>query len=160
MDSEVKIILTFLFKRSGKQQLTFSELYLSLSIDLNWFTPEDAKKFVNYALEKNFLTKKKDFIKPSFNIEKISVPVGFYPSKRVFIEEEPVKVKDGTNILSQIIKKISEKVKLKEQEILNKIKKIQEEKKVTPEVAALLFGKEYDLNLSEFFNEIENKIFK
>lgn len=159
MDSEVKIILTFLFKRSGKQQLTYSELYLTLSIDLNWFTPEDAKKFVNEALEKKFIIKKKDLIMPSFDIEKVSVPVGFYPSKRVFIEEESLEVKEEADLLSQIIKKIAEKKKLKEQDILIKIKKIEEEKKVTPEVAALLFGKENDLDLNEFFEEIENNIF-
>ena len=159
MDSEVKIILTFLFKRSGKKQLSFSELYLTLSIDLNWFTPDDAKKFVNEALEKKILTKKKDLITPSFDIEKVSVPVGFYPSKRVFIEEEPIEVKEEIDLLNQIIKKIAKKVKLKDQDILNKIKKIEEEKKVTTEVAALLFGKENDLDLSEFFENIENKIF-
>jgi hypothetical protein len=159
MDSEAKIILTFLFKRSGKKQLTFSELYLTLSIDLNWFTPEDAKKFVNEALEKKFLTKKKDLIMPSFDIEKVSVPVGFYPSKRVFMDEEPLEVKEETDLLSQIIKIIAEKVKLKEQDILIKIKKIEDEKKVTTEVAALLFGKENNLDLSEFFERIENNIF-
>jgi hypothetical protein len=88
MDSEVKIIISFIFKRSGKQKLSFSELYLDLSINLNWFTPEDAKKFVNEAMEKGFLIKEKDLIGPAFDIKKIQVPIGFYPSKTVFIEKE------------------------------------------------------------------------
>ncbi len=159
MDSEVKIILTFLFKRSGKQKLTFSDLYLILSIDLNSFTPEDAKKFVNEAIEKKFLIKKKDLIMPSFDIEKISIPVGFYPSKRVFIDDESIDIKEESDLLGQIIKTIVEHLNAKEQNILNKIKKIEEEKKVTTEVAALLLGKENNIDLSEFFEKIENKIF-
>jgi len=159
MDSEVKIILTFIFKRSGKQKLTFSDLYLTLSIDLNWFTPEDAKKFVNEALEKKFLTKKRDLIMPSFDTEKVSVPVGFYPSKQVFIEEESIEIKEEADLLSLIVKRIAEILNAKEQDILNKIKKIEEEKNVTTEVAALILGKENNLDLSEFFEKIESKIF-
>jgi len=159
MDSEVKIIITFIFKRSGKQKLTFSDLYLTLSMDLNWFTPEDAKKFVNEALEKNFLIKKKDLIKPYFDIEKVKIPVGFYPSKRVFIHDEAINIKEESNLLSQIVNTIAEHLNTKEQNISNKIKKIEEEKKVTTEVAALLLGKENNIDLSKFFEKIENKIF-
>ncbi len=159
MDSEVKIIFTFLFKRSGKQKLSFSELYLTLSIDLNWFTPEDAKKFVNESLKKKFLIKEKDLIMPSFDIENVSVPIGFYPSTKVFLDEEPKEIKEEENLLSRIVKRISENLNAKEQEILHKIKKIEEEKNVTTEVAALLFGKENNLDLTDFFEEIENRIF-
>ena len=159
MDSEVKIIFAFLFKRSGKQKLSFSDLYLNLSIDLNWFTPEDAKKFVNEALKKKFLIKEKDLIRPSFDIETVSVPVGFYPSTKVFLEEKPIEIKEEADLLSKIIKRISGNLNVKEQKILHKIKKIEEEKNVTTEVAALLFGKENNLDLSDFFEEIENKIF-
>ena len=159
MDSEVKIIISFIFKRSGKQKLSFSDLYLNLSINLNWFTPEDAKKFVNEAIEKRFLIKENDLIKPSFDIENVQVPIGFYPSKRVFIEEEPVDKKIERAILSQVVKKISEGSKENEQDTLKKIEQLAEEKNLTIEVAALLFGKEKDIDLSEFFDRIENKIF-
>ena len=84
MVSEEEIIITFLFKRSGKSKLSFSDLYLILSMDLNWFTPEDAKAFVNLALKQKLLTKKGDLIKPNFDYDKIIVPVGFTPSKQVF----------------------------------------------------------------------------
>ena len=47
MDSEKEIIISFLFKRSGKESLKFSDLYLALSMELNWFTPDDAKSFIS-----------------------------------------------------------------------------------------------------------------
>ena len=56
MNSEWEIIIAFLFKRSGREELSFSDLYLTLSIDLNWFTPEDAKAFVNMAIKQKLLT--------------------------------------------------------------------------------------------------------
>ena len=159
MDSEVKIIISFIFKRSGKQKLSFSDLYLNLSINLNWFTPEDAKKFVNEAIEKKFLIKEDDLIIPSFDIENVQVPLGFYPSKRVFIEGESIVEKVERDVLIKIIKKISEASNENEQDITNNIKQIAEEKNVNVEVAALLLGKEKNIDLSEFFDQIENKIF-
>jgi len=82
MDSEIKIIIAFLFNRSGKKEMSFSEIYLSLSMDLNWFTPDDAKKFLNYAIKNKFLIKKGSLIEPAIEISKITIPVGFSPTKK------------------------------------------------------------------------------
>ena len=88
MSSDADIIIAFLFKRSGKEELSFSDLYLNLSMELNWFTPDDAKNFVNTSIKQKLLLKKGDLIKPNFDFNKIVVPVGFKPSKSVFVEKE------------------------------------------------------------------------
>ena len=84
MDSEVKIIIAFLFKRSGKEELSLSELYLPLSMGFQWFTPKQAKDFVNHAVQQKLLSKKGDVLKPNFEYKKIVVPLGFRPSKESF----------------------------------------------------------------------------
>ena len=160
MESEGKIILTFLFKRSGKEKLTFSELYLGLSINLNWFTPEDAKKFIISAIEKKYLKKENDLIKPCFNIEKVSVPIGFSPTKQIFFQEEIKKTENKEkDLFSQMMLKIENISKLNKQKILDNIKKIEQEKKVIPEVALILLAKQKNIDLSEFFEKTEKKIF-
>lgn len=160
MPSETEIIIAFLFKRSGKSRISFSETYLTLSMDLNWFTPEDAKVFINGALKQKLLTKKGELIEPNFDYDKLTVPVGFTPSKRVFEEKEIEKhVVEPENILNKIVRQIVEKTKQNNEEILKKIKEVEKEKNITSEVAALLVGKEHGVYLEEFFKEIENKIF-
>jgi len=72
MTSDAEIIITFLYKRSGKDELSFSDLYLNLSMELNWFTPDDAKAFVNTAIKQELLIKKGDLIKPNFDYNKIA----------------------------------------------------------------------------------------
>ena len=57
------------------------------------------------------------------------------------------------------IKNISQKTKKKEEMIIEEIKKNQQEKNITYEVAALLVGKKYDASLTEFFKEIEQSLF-
>jgi len=159
MPSESEIIIAFIFKRSGKNELGFSEFYLSLSMDLNWFTPKQAKEFINIALKQKLLIKKDDLIKPNFDYNKTSVPVGFYPSKQVFEEKEVKKHVKEENVLKKIVRRIVEKTGLKDQEIIYKIHEIEKEKNITPEVAALLVGKEHNVSLDDFFNKIEEEIF-
>jgi len=158
MTSEVETIIAFLFKRSGKEELTTSDLYLPLSMDLQWFTPNQAKTFVNMALQQKLLIKKEGKLKPSFDYEKIVVPVGFRPSKKP-IEEKEVK-EEKLDAVKTIINRIVEKTGLDEKSVTEKIKDVEIEKNLCPDVAALLVGKEYDVDVDDCFDEIEEKLFR
>ena len=83
IESEFKIVISFIFKRSGKEKLTLSEIYLPLSMDLKWFSPQEAKEFVNFALKQKILNKKNDFIFPNFNYKDINIPIGYKPKKEI-----------------------------------------------------------------------------
>ncbi len=128
MNSEIKIIISFLFKRSGKEELTASELYLPLSMDLKWFSPKEAKDFVNSALLQNFLIKKGDLIKPNFDCKKIAVPVGFYPSKQIFEEEADRVNEERQDVVKLIIGQVVEKTEQDEQSVFEEIKEVSNEK--------------------------------
>lgn len=160
MPSETEIILTFIFKRSGKPKLNFSDLYLALSMDLNWFTPEDAKAFVNKAINNKLLTKKGEVILPNFGYEKIIVPVGFTPSKQVF-EEKVIKKPEKKEevLIDKIVKHLIDKTELDSHQIREKILGISKINNITIEVAATLFAKEYDVSFEDFYEDIEKTIF-
>lgn len=160
MTSETEIIIAFIFKRSGKTELDFSEFYLSLSMDLNWFPPKQAKEFINMALKHKLLIKKDDQVKPTFDYNKISIPVGFYPSKQVFEEKEVKKSVKEEDVLKEIIRRIVEKTDLNTQAVIKKLQEIEKEKNITSEVAALLVGKDYDVVLKDYFDEIEQRVFR
>jgi len=154
VEPENQIILSFLFKRSGKEELTASELYLPLSMDLKWFTPNQAKIFVNMALQQKLLEKKGSKLIPCFDYKKVVVPVGFSPAKQTVLERE-IKL----DVMKTIIARISEKTGLNDAEVSEKISRISEEKNISDGVAALLVAKEYDVHFNDYFEEIENKIF-
>jgi hypothetical protein len=164
MNEEYKIIITFVFNRAGKKEMSFSEFYLTLSMELNWFTPDDAKTFTKNAIENILLKEEKDLIKPNFNIEEIIIPSGFYPSKKVLqqkeFKKEKIEKKQDENILDMIVEKIVEKSNLDRKTILTQIKEIEKEKNITTEIAALLVGKEYALNFDEIFEKTEKQFFK
>jgi len=158
MVSEKEILIAFIFKRSGKSALSFSDLYLTVSVDLNWSTPDEAKKLVNDLIENNFLIKKDDKVIPNFDINKIEIPVGFIPSKKIFLEEKKKDIVEE-NLTDQILKKIIDKTGLDEDTILKKIKEIETEKNILFEVGLLFFAKMNDVELSKFYTKFEEKYF-
>ncbi len=157
MTSQAEKILAFVFKRSGKTELTFSDIYLTLSMDLHWFKPDEAKEFVNRAIGEKLLTKKNSQIRPSFDISKIDIPLDFSPKGKLF--EEKVRIENKkTSILDQIINKVEKETNEDKKLIYDKIKKIEKEKNLTALVSAVLVGKEFEIELVEFIPEIERKM--
>jgi hypothetical protein len=157
MDSEAKIILAFLLKRSGKPALAESEMYLPLSMDLGWFSTKEAQEFVTYAITRNLLVKKDGLLHPTFPYEKITTPVGFTPSKKLFTEKKEVAKEE--NIFDSLVSFIAEKTNCDQQEILTGIRFVEQEKQIFPEVAALLVARKYSLALDEWTDSIEKKFF-
>ena len=163
MNDECKIIITFVFNRAGKKEMSFSEFYLTLSMDLNWFTPDDAKTFTKNAIKNSLLKEEKDLIKPNFDIDEIKVPTGFYPTEQVlqqkkFIKEK-IENKQDKNSLDIMVEKIVEKSNLDKETILKQIKEIEKEKNITTEIAALLVGKEYALDFDDILEKTEKYVF-
>ena len=100
MVSETEIILAFLYKRSGKQTQTEPELYLTLSIELGWYTSDQAKQFVKQAKQNNLLKNQDQQLTPTFDIQKIPIPTGFKPSQNpIKIEKNEIKglIADSVN---------------------------------------------------------------
>jgi len=159
MDNEAKIILAFLFNRSGKTALTESEMYLPLSMELGWFSTKEAHAFVDQAIQQELLVKKDGTLQPTFAVDQVSIPVGFTPSKKFFTKENQEKKKDG-DVVHLLATYISEKTGRDDKDVLNEIKQVEKEKNILPAVAALFVGKRYDLELDEFFDGGERSIIK
>jgi len=156
MESDAEIIIAFIFKRSGKQKLKLSEFYLPLSMQLNWFSPQESKDFVKIAIKQKLLKEEEEIIEPTFDVNQVKIPVGFRPTKQVF--EIKKKVVEEKDLRTKIIEEIRKKTNLDEKSIIDKINQIEQEKNITFEVASLLFGKEYDIVLEKFYEKIKENI--
>ena len=127
-------------------------------MQLNWFSPQEAKDFVKIALKQKLLKENEETLEPTFNVNQIKIPVGFRPTKQVFEIKEKPDEKVEPSLLEEIVEAISRKTDLDKKTIIEKIKQIEQEKNITFEVAALLFGKEYDIVLEKFYEEIKENI--
>ncbi len=157
MYSEEKIIISFLFKRSGKQHLTESELYLPLALELKWFSTQEAHRFVASVVEKKLVIKKDGVLTPAFNVETVQIPVGFTPTKKLFSDENKKETKQ--NIVDEIVEMISKKTEQDPQQIYDEITKTATEKKILREVAAVFVAQNYAVALEGFLDLVQTSIF-
>ncbi len=154
MSNEDKIILSFVFNRSGKTSLKKSEIFLTLSIELGWFSAKDAKNFVEKSIDKELLVKKGELFSLNFDNNNIEIPVGFKPKTTNALEKEFSQKEQ--NLLDKILIVISKNTSKTKDEILAEVENISNQKNILQEVAAIYLLKKYDINMSEFLNEIEN----
>jgi len=162
MDPEEKIILAFVFKRSGKTELKASEIYLTLSLELGWFSSQQAHQFVEQAVKRDFLSEKKSMLLPTFDVNTVIIPIGFKPAKQTNIEttnSEKATLVDSSSVLEHIIDVIYRKTGQEKNSIHKKILDKQNEKNIFSEVAALLIAKEHCIDVKEFYDAVEKHFF-
>ena len=158
MDSEAKIIIAFLFNRSGKTELKDSELYLPLAMELGWLSVKESQEFIDYAIKQELLIKRDGLLQPNFPLEKITIPLGFTPSKKLFSEKKD-EVK-AENIIDEIVIQISAVTNHSQREILEEIKQEQKEKNLLLEVAALYVARKYCVDITDWYNSVEKLLIK
>lgn len=157
MEAEARIIIAFLFKRSGKTRLTKAELYLPLAMELGWFSTKEAQEFVTYSMTHGLLAEKEEALQPTFAIETIVIPVGFTPSKGLFHQQHGAEQKG--NILERIIVRICSQSPQSQNEVLEQIRKEEKEKNLLPEIAAMYVARKHHVDISEFYKDVENIVF-
>lgn len=157
MEFEAKIILAFLFNRSGKTELTEGELYLPLAMELGWFSTKESQQFVKYALKKKLLVKKDGVVSPNFPLDQIKIPVGFTPTKKNFQEKTEEQKKD---IIEEIVTQIFIQTNRDKSEIYEEIKKDGKEKNLLGIVAALYVARRYNIDVSKWYSLVETYLFK
>jgi hypothetical protein len=103
------------------------------------------------------LNRKGELLSPSFNIENIKIPIGFIPKKIKYETNEKI---TENKILDRVVNQISEKSNQTHEEIMKSIKKFQDDMKIIPEVAVLILARKNNLNINDFFEDVEALLFK
>jgi hypothetical protein len=158
MNTEAKIIIAFLFNRSGKTALKDAEIYLPLSMELGWLSTKESQAFVKYAISQELLVKKEGLLHPNFPLEKITIPLGFTPSKKLFSDSTGEQKEE--NIIEGITAQISIKTNHNQKDIQEEIKQEEKEKNLLPAVAALYVARKHGVDVSDWYDSVENTLIK
>mgnify|MGYP003394159200 CR=1 FL=1 len=144
--SELTYTVSMPFKRKGKEQLKDMEFVMALSMDLKWFTPEQAKSVLAEAQKSGLLKRDGDLVRPSFDISKIEIPSGFKP-EAVAIEKKTV--------FEKVIERIITSTGIEKRKVISMINKKQEElsKHVVIEVSAILVAIENEVLVDDLIDE-------
>ncbi|WP_436927010.1 DUF2240 family protein [Halosimplex amylolyticum] len=71
------------FRAKGRETLSESEFVVALSLDRDWFSPEQAKRLVDVAVTEGLLDREDDDVVPTFTPREVSVPDDFVPDDDV-----------------------------------------------------------------------------
>jgi hypothetical protein len=159
MIDRFKEIIYIVSKKLDKTELTESDFKKSLAYDRQWLSPDHVKKFLDICLEIRLLQKENDNYVPTFSLKDIQVTLDTKISD-VDIDEykAPTPQKD---LFIEILEFIEQKASMQRNEIVKNVNKIKGKMKfVNIEVAALIYAKELNLDISQFIDPVKNKIFE
>ena len=138
------------FRKRGKNALKTSEFIFALSLDLGWFSPEQAKEVLNKAKNDGLVSIKDDEISPNFDFKTIDIPLGFKPD-----------LKREQSIFERTIERIMI-TGLSRKESIALVNKKQESMAnlIGIEISALLVAKERDIDIEDLIDETYQSLIK
>jgi hypothetical protein len=148
----LKNAISLLYKKKGKDVLTVKELELMITMDYRWFTPKDARSLIELAISSGLVKKQKDGLKIAFDWRNREVPMGFAPSNAIF------ETAAHRSCFTAIIDSIEQQVKKPRSDIVAEINNKQESLNLAIEIAGLLVGQSYNIDMSEFYELVEKEL--
>ncbi len=82
MSDELTTCAAAFLRNKGKGTVTENEFLMGVSMDYHWMPYSDAKKLLTVLVSNGIFTKSGEFLRPSFDISKIEVPVAYRPSEQ------------------------------------------------------------------------------
>ena len=151
--NELKQTVAMIFSRKGRPSMTERDFILTASMDFRWFPPKDAQKLLEVALEAELVTRKDGDVIANFDPKSVEIPLDFSPGPEV-LRRRP----QETDLFTQILGRIAAGSEVEEKRLISKINSVQSSMDVTIEVAALIVGRELDVDLSSFHDAVKERL--
>lgn len=129
MSLEVAVAVPF--KQRGTDRLGEGEFVVALSLDRDWFSPDQAKRLIDVAAGRGLLAREDGDVVASFDPATVSVPEEYEPDESVLREQSAFE-----RILDSLVAAGHDK-----QEVVAAVNELQRELAVTVEAAAAVYAK-------------------
>lgn len=127
------------FRGKGRERLAESEFVVALSLDRDWFSPDQASRVVDLAVGSGLLERDDDDLVPAFDPDDVTVPGGFVPDEALLVERSPFE-----QVLDALVAEGVEK-----REAVAGINRLQAELDVHIEAAAVVFARRRGVDVPE-----------
>lgn len=118
------------FRGRGRTQLAESEFVVALSLDRDWFSPDQASRVVDLGVDAGLLKRDGDEVVPAFEPDDVTIPPDFRPDESMLVERSPFEL-----VLDALLSAGVEK-----REAVAGINRLQADLGVTIEAAAVVFA--------------------
>jgi hypothetical protein len=126
------------FRQRGKDELAENEFVVALSLDRDWFSPDQAKRLVDVATGEGLLERAESTLRPTFDPSQVTVPDGFVPGEDILRSRSAFE-----QVLDDLVADGHEK-----HEAVGEINQLQGELDVTIEAAAVVYARRNGVDVS------------
>ncbi|MFB6105866.1 MAG: DUF2240 family protein [Halobacteriaceae archaeon] len=126
------------FRQAGTNRLDEGQFVVALSLDRDWFSPDQAKRLVDLAVGEGLLEREAGSLVAAFDVRDVTVPDDYAPDDSLFEERSPFE-----RALDALVEDGHEK-----REAVAAINRLQSDVGVTVEAAAVLYARQNGLDVS------------
>ncbi|WP_302081161.1 DUF2240 family protein [Salinibaculum rarum] len=126
------------FRQRGVDRMNESEFVVALSLDRDWFSPDQAKRLVDVATGEGLLDRDGDDIVATFEVGTVDVPDDFVPDESVIQER---------SVFEQVLESVVD-TGVEKQDAVADINRLQSELAITIEAAAVLYARRQGVDVA------------
>ena len=135
----LRTTVAYPFRREGERRLAESEVVVALSLDRDWFSPDQAKRVVDVAAARGLIERDGNDVVARFDPGDVHVPEDFTPDESILREESVFE-----RVLDRLLAAGIEK-----REAVAAVNQRQADLAVTVEAAALVVAREEDVEVDD-----------
>lgn len=128
------------FRTRGSDRMGESEFVVALSLDRDWFSPDQAKRLVDVAVSEGLLERDGEVLVVGFEPDGIQIPEDFAPDDDVLRQRSTFE-----RVLDAIVE-----TGVQKQDAVATINRLQTDLGVTLEAAAVVYARRRGIDVSEF----------
>jgi len=162
-------VVARVFRKKGKAT-SISEFVFALSLDLKWFSPDQAESVLTNAERRGLVRITGEVVEPLFDISSVEIPIDFRPDLSIIDRQEPSidatageggalleEASEEMIVIDQVVEQLSG-VKSK-QEIIRLINDAQERLGVIEtDAVALLVARACGIDISGMIDEVYDRL--
>jgi hypothetical protein len=144
----MEIAVAVPFRQHGTERLGEGEFVVALSLDREWFSPDQAKRLIDVAAGRGLVERDGGDLVAAFEPGAVEIPDGFTPDESILQSQSLFE-----RLLSRIVADGVEK-----QEAVAGVNRLQRDLGVTIEAAAVLYARRRDVDVSGLAAEVRRDL--
>ncbi|MFC6989276.1 DUF2240 family protein [Haloplanus sp. GCM10025708] len=136
------------FRQQGTTRMGEGEFVVALSLDRDWFSPDQAKRLIDVATGRGLLSRDDGDLVVEFDPAEMSVPEGFTPDESVLREQSTFE-----RVLDSLVAADVDK-----QEAVAAINERQRALGVTIEAAAVVYARQRGLDVGDVADRVRREL--
>ena len=144
----IEITVAAPFRQHGTDRLGEGEFVVALSLDREWFSPDQAKRLIDIAAGRGLVERADGDLVAAFEPGTVEIPEGFTPDESILQSQSLFERLLGTLVADGVEK----------QDAVAEVNRLQRELGVTIETAAVLAARRRGIDVGGLANEVRRSL--